>query len=116
MPPGRYSISGNNKMFLCAARVMRLYNCLLKFDCYKLLLLQRVSVHKVAGQVEERNETSAYLGKVGDDFSAFHPGIVILVNQQRLYDHQNLVNEGPHQFIQLVQNPVDDLQQNTNLE
>ena len=29
-------------------------------------------------------------GEVGDDLTSFHASVVILVNQQRLYHHQNL--------------------------
>ena len=53
---------------------------------------------------------AGYLGEVGDDLAAFHTGIVVLVDQQGLDDDQDLVHEWPHQLIQLVQDPVYDLQ------
>jgi hypothetical protein len=36
--------------------------------------------------------------------------VVVLVNEQRLNDHQDLVHEWPHELIQLVQDAVNDLQ------
>ena len=36
--------------------------------------------------------------------------IVVLIDEQRLDDDENLVNEWPHQLVQLVQDPINDLQ------
>ncbi len=38
-----------------------------------------------------------------------HTGVVVFINEKRFDDDQNLVHEWPHQLVQLVQDPVDDL-------
>ena len=53
---------------------------------------------------------AGHLGEIGDDLAALHAGVVVLVNQQGLNDNQDLVHKRPHQLIQLVQDPVYDLQ------
>mmetsp|Transcript_20363 Transcript_20363/g.39500 ORF Transcript_20363/g.39500 Transcript_20363/m.39500 type:complete len:321 (+) Transcript_20363:1884-2846(+) len=49
------------------------------------------------------------LGEVCDDLASLHAGVVVLVDQQRLDDDEDLVDVGPHQLVQLVQDAVDDL-------
>mmetsp|Transcript_21900 Transcript_21900/g.37846 ORF Transcript_21900/g.37846 Transcript_21900/m.37846 type:complete len:260 (-) Transcript_21900:1197-1976(-) len=50
-------------------------------------------------------------GQVGNDLTALYTRVVVLVDEQRLDDHQHLVHEGPHQVAQLVQHAVDHLHQ-----
>mmetsp|Transcript_16976 Transcript_16976/g.40740 ORF Transcript_16976/g.40740 Transcript_16976/m.40740 type:complete len:286 (-) Transcript_16976:1562-2419(-) len=55
------------------------------------------------------------LGEVADDLAALHTGVVVLVNQQRLYHHQNLVHVGPDEVVKLVEDAIDDLDQQVPL-
>lgn len=56
---------------------------------------------------------STYLSEIRDDLSALHPSIIILVNQQRFYHHEDLVHVRPNQIVQLVQNAVNHLNRKT---
>lgn len=56
-----------------------------------------------------------YLCQIRDDFPALHSGVVVLVDQQRLDDDQDLVDVGPHQVVQFVQDAVNDLDQKVTL-
>eukprot|EP00053_Salpingoeca_punica_P017422 m.167819 g.167819 ORF g.167819 m.167819 type:complete len:1096 (+) comp17202_c1_seq2:150-3437(+) len=55
------------------------------------------------------------LGQVGDDLAALDAGIVVLVDEERLDDDEDLVHVGPHQVVQLVEDAVDDLDQQVAL-
>lgn len=49
------------------------------------------------------------LGKVRNNFTSLHSGIVVLVNEKRLNDNEDLVHVRAYQVIELKENPVDDL-------
>eukprot|EP00906_Rhabdomonas_costata_P019307 RCo028206 len=53
--------------------------------------------------------------EVGDDLAPLHPGVVVLVNQQGLDHDQDLVHVRPHQVVQLVQDPVNNLHEKVPL-
>ena len=54
---------------------------------------------------------NTYLSEIGDDLSALYPSIIILVNQQRFYHHEDLMHVRPNQIVQLVQDAVNDFDQ-----
>ena len=53
--------------------------------------------------------------EVGDDFSAFHSCIIILVDKQWLDDDQNLVHVGSNKLVELVEYPINDLNEQMSL-
>ena len=55
------------------------------------------------------------LGQVGNDLPPLHAGVVVLINKQRLDDHEDLMHEGPNQIVQLIEHPVDDLDKEVSL-
>lgn len=55
------------------------------------------------------------LGQVTDDLATFDTGIVILVDEQRLDDDEDLVHVGPDEVVELVQDAVDDLDEQVTL-
>ena len=61
-----------------------------------------------AHSADHSGETSG-LGKIGNNFTTFNTSIVVLVNEQRLDDDQNLMHVWANQVIQLVEYPIDDL-------
>ncbi len=60
------------------------------------------------------SETSS-LAKIGDDFLAFHPCIIVLIDQEWFNHDQDLMHMRPNQFIKLVKNAVDDFDQQMSL-
>mmetsp|Transcript_8558 Transcript_8558/g.17750 ORF Transcript_8558/g.17750 Transcript_8558/m.17750 type:complete len:1008 (+) Transcript_8558:1222-4245(+) len=70
-----------------------------------------VDVVNVRPHRRDHRRQARRLGEVGDDLAALHAGVVVLVNEQGLDHHQDLVHEGPHQVVQLVQDAVDHLHQ-----
>ena len=51
------------------------------------------------------------LAETEKDFSPLHESIVVLINQQRFNYDENLVDVGPHEIIELVENAIDDFDQ-----
>ena len=50
------------------------------------------------------------LGQVGNDFATLDASVVVLVDQKRLNNDENLVDKRPYKIVELVQNAVDHLQ------
>ncbi|KAJ6372030.1 hypothetical protein OIU77_002369 [Salix suchowensis] len=55
-------------------------------------------------------QTSCFT-QIRNNFSPFHTGIIILINQEWFNNNKNLMNIGPNQLIQFIQNPVNYLNQ-----
>ena len=55
------------------------------------------------------------LGEVGDDLAALDARIVVLVDEERLDDDEDLVDVGPDQVVELVEDAVDDLDEQVAL-
>eukprot|EP00955_Chlamydomonas_euryale_P007441 78823-Chlamydomonas_euryale.AAC.18 len=55
------------------------------------------------------------LGQVGDDLAALNARVVVLVDEQRLDDDQDLMHVRPHKVVELVHDPVNDLDEQVAL-
>ncbi|GIX65610.1 uncharacterized protein BcabD6B2_50450 [Babesia caballi] len=49
------------------------------------------------------------LAQVADDLTSLHPRVVVLVDEQRLDNHEDFVHVRPHLVLQLKQNAINDL-------
>jgi len=77
------------------------------------LLTRNAAVISIKSQ--QKTAETEDLGEIRDDLSALDTSVVVLVNEQRLDDDEDLVDVRPHEVIQLVQDAVDDLDQQVAL-
>ena len=72
----------------------------------RLLSYPRILFHNLACITETRDKYRPMQGtdlcEVRGDIPVLHTGVVILIDEQRLDDHQDLEQVGPLQVIQLV--------------
>ena len=74
-----------------------------------------VDVVNVGSHGGDHGGQAGRLGQVGDDLAALDAGVVVLVDEQRLDDDEDLVNVGPHQVVEFVEDAVDDLDEQVAL-
>mmetsp|Transcript_46162 Transcript_46162/g.75324 ORF Transcript_46162/g.75324 Transcript_46162/m.75324 type:complete len:433 (+) Transcript_46162:2227-3525(+) len=63
----------------------------------------------------DHRSKSSSLSQVGDDLPPLHTSIVVLINQQRLYDHQDLMYIGAHKVVELVEHAINDFDEEMSL-
>mmetsp|Transcript_241 Transcript_241/g.846 ORF Transcript_241/g.846 Transcript_241/m.846 type:complete len:825 (-) Transcript_241:710-3184(-) len=77
--------------------------------------------HVLVGVVDVRphrryhRRQAGSLREVADDLAALHAGEVVLVDEERLDDDEDLVHVGPHHVVELVEHAVDDLHEEVPL-
>mmetsp|Transcript_48257 Transcript_48257/g.149019 ORF Transcript_48257/g.149019 Transcript_48257/m.149019 type:complete len:950 (-) Transcript_48257:252-3101(-) len=82
---------------------------------------RRGVAHVLVGVVDVRAHGGDHRGQarglrqVADDLSALHAREVVLVDEQRLDNHEDLVDVRPHHVVELVEHAVDDLHQQVAL-